>query len=79
MSGRGRCKQRLRDLPSFGPECPLALLAFSEISKVDFIEKHLGFSPDHGDGSFEAMLLMVVVTIITGIAVRFFRRQHVRK
>ncbi|MGB6587869.1 MAG: hypothetical protein WBE93_18135, partial [Pseudolabrys sp.] len=43
---------------------------------MDFIEKHLGFSPDHGDGSFEAMLLMVVVTIITGIAVRFFRRQH---
>ena len=46
---------------------------------MDFIERFLGFSPDHGDGSFEAMLLVVVVTIITGIAVRFFRRQHVRK
>ncbi len=21
---------------------------------MDFIEKYLGFSPDHGDGSFEA-------------------------
>jgi len=24
---------------------------------LDFIERYLGFSPDHGDGSFEAMLL----------------------
>jgi hypothetical protein len=26
---------------------------------VDFIERLLGFSPDHGDGSVEAMLLLV--------------------
>jgi hypothetical protein len=35
---------------------------------MDFIERYLGFSPDHGDGSLEAMLLLALVTIITGIA-----------
>jgi hypothetical protein len=34
---------------------------------VDFIERYLGFSPDHGDGSFEAPLLIALVTIITGM------------
>ena len=38
---------------------------------MDFIERYLGFSPDHGDGSFEAMLLVMLVTIITGIASSF--------
>jgi hypothetical protein len=40
-------------------------------SRVDFIERYLGFSPDHGDGSFEAMLLVMLVTIATGIASGF--------
>ena len=44
---------------------------------MDFIERYLGFSPDHGDGSFEAMLLITLVTIITGTAIGFFRK-HVR-
>jgi hypothetical protein len=44
---------------------------------MDFIERYLGFSPDHGDGSFEAMLLTGLATIITGIAIGFFRK-HVR-
>jgi hypothetical protein len=39
---------------------------------VSFIEGYLGFSPDGGDGSFELMLLMIVVTITTGIALTYF-------
>jgi hypothetical protein len=35
---------------------------------LDFIERYLGFSPDHGDGSFEAMLLVMLTTLIFGIA-----------
>jgi hypothetical protein len=45
---------------------------------MDFIERYLGFSPDHGDGSLEAMLLLALVTTITGIAVGFFRKHDVR-
>jgi len=32
---------------------------------MDFIERHLGFSPDDGDGSMEALFLTVLVMIIT--------------
>jgi hypothetical protein len=46
---------------------------------VDFIERHLGFAPDHGDGTLEAMLLIALVTVITGLAVGFFRRQTIRR
>ena len=46
---------------------------------MDFIERYLGFSPDNGDGSFEAMLLLVLVTIITGISLGFFRKHDVGK
>ena len=45
---------------------------------MDFIERYLGFAPDHGDGSFEAMLLIALLTIITGMALGFFRKGHVR-
>jgi hypothetical protein len=41
---------------------------------MDFIEKYLGFSPDHRDGSFEAVLLIMLVTMITGIATYFFAK-----
>jgi hypothetical protein len=41
---------------------------------MDFIERYLGFSPDNGDGSFEAML----VTIITGFCWVYSER-HVRR
>jgi hypothetical protein len=40
---------------------------------VDFIERYLGFSSDRGDGSFGALLLIVVVTLITGLALRFLQ------
>jgi hypothetical protein len=46
---------------------------------MDFIERYLGFSPDNGDGSIEAILLMALVTIITGISLSFFRTHHVGK
>jgi len=35
---------------------------------MDFIERHLGFSPDGGDGSIEVMLITVLVMIITAVA-----------
>jgi hypothetical protein len=40
---------------------------------VDFFERHLGFSGGRGD-ALEAMLLLVLVTIITGIALTALRR-----
>jgi hypothetical protein len=41
---------------------------------VDFIERWFGFSPD-----LEALLLVALVTIVTGIALGFFRKQDVPK
>jgi len=43
---------------------------------VDFIERYLGFSPDGGDGSFEAMLLIALVTVITGTGMAFFQKRY---
>ena len=44
---------------------------------MDFIERYLSFSPDGGDGSFEAMLLLVLVTVITGVGMAFFHKRYV--
>ena len=38
---------------------------------MDFIERHLGFSPDDGDGSMEVMLLTVLFMIIAAVTVRW--------
>jgi hypothetical protein len=38
---------------------------------MDFIERHLGFSPDDGDGSMEVMLITVLVMIVTVAAFRW--------
>jgi hypothetical protein len=38
---------------------------------MDFIERHLGFSPDDGDGSMEALLITVFVMIVTVVAFRW--------
>jgi len=46
---------------------------------MDFIERWFGFSPDHGDGSLEAIILIALVTIITGLALTFFRKHHVNE
>ena len=43
---------------------------------MDFIERYLGFSPDGGDGSFEAMLLLVLVTVVTGAGMAFFHKRY---
>ena len=32
---------------------------------MDFIERYLGFSPDHGDKSFELLLLIGLVAMIS--------------
>ena len=37
---------------------------------MDFIERHLGFSPDDGDGSMEVVLVAALVLVITVAAFR---------
>ena len=37
---------------------------------MDFIERHLGFSPDLGDGSMDVMLLTVLFMIIAAVGFR---------
>jgi len=37
---------------------------------MDFIERYLGFSPDGGDGSIEAIALMLLVTLGALIGLR---------
>ncbi|MGA7064904.1 MAG: hypothetical protein WB048_01035 [Pseudolabrys sp.] len=32
---------------------------------LDFIKRHLGFTPDDGDGSIEVLLVTVLVMIVT--------------
>ena len=39
-------------------------------ASMDFIERHLGFSPDGGDGSFEVMILVVSAMLIVAGAFR---------
>jgi hypothetical protein len=46
---------------------------------MDFIERYLGFSPDHGDGSLEAIILLVAVMVITGIGFGYFHKHHPHK
>ena len=46
---------------------------------MDFIERHFGFAPDHGNGSLEAIPLIALVTLVTGIALGYFRKHHVRE
>ena len=38
---------------------------------MDFIERHLGFAPDDGDGSMEVLMFTVLVLIITTVALRW--------
>jgi hypothetical protein len=39
-------------------------------ASMDFIERHLVFSPDGGDGSFDVMLLVVLATLSVAGAFR---------
>jgi hypothetical protein len=42
---------------------------------VDFIERYLGFSPDHGDGGLEVILLFAFAIAVTGLGLRFFKAE----
>ena len=44
---------------------------------MDFIERWFGFAPDHGEGHLEAIILIALVTIISGIALGFVRKPFV--
>jgi hypothetical protein len=37
---------------------------------LDFIERYLGFSPDRGGGSVEVVLLLTLIGIFAGLALR---------
>ena len=41
---------------------------------LDFIERHLGFSPDDGNGAIEALLVAVLAIVIAAVAVRIGKR-----
>jgi len=41
-------------------------------TQMGFFEQVFGFSPDHGDRSFEVLLLVVLVAMIGVLAWRFF-------
>ena len=43
---------------------------------MDFVERHLGFSPDDGNGSMEVVLVTVLVMII---AIAAFRHLQCKK
>ena len=43
---------------------------------MNFIERHLGFAPDNGDGSIEAIILIAVVIVITGLVIGYFHKHH---
>ena len=58
-------------LGSFIAVCGAVLLwVHRKSAPMDFIERHLGFSPDDGDGSMEVMLLTVLVMIIATVGFR---------
>jgi hypothetical protein len=46
---------------------------------MDFIERWFGFAPDHGDGSLEAIILLALVTLVTGLGLGSFRKHHERR
>ena len=45
---------------------------------MDFIERHLGFAPDHGNGSLEAVIFTAQVTVVTGLGMGYFSKRHLR-
>ena len=42
---------------------------------MDFIERHLGFAPDGGDGPMEILVLVVVVAIVVAVALGLATRK----
>ena len=39
---------------------------------MDFIERHLGLSPDGGNGAFEVLIVVVTITTIVLLTMLFF-------
>jgi hypothetical protein len=48
----------------------VVLWVHRQSAPMNFIERHLGFSPNDGDGSMEVMFITVLVMIITVVALR---------
>ena len=48
----------------------LALVVMSVFWRLDVIEQYFGVSPDNGDGSIEALSVMVVCIMIVALAWR---------
>jgi hypothetical protein len=48
----------------------LALVVMSVFWRLDFIEQYFGVSPDNGDGSIEALSVLVVCILIVALALR---------
>jgi hypothetical protein len=46
---------------------------------MDFIERWFGFSPDGGDGSLEALYLLVLVIVVAAIMFRGRIRGLIRR
>jgi hypothetical protein len=45
---------------------------------MDFIERFLGFAPDHGDGTLEqSLILMVVIALVVGLTLRLYVHRDV--
>jgi hypothetical protein len=44
-----------------------------------FIERHLGFSPDGGDGTFVMMILVLAVTAILALGLLLFDPRKARR
>ena len=43
---------------------------------LDFIERYFGVSPDNGNGSLEALLVVVLFILIAAVAVRLGTRRQ---
>lgn len=44
---------------------------------MDFVERIFGISPDNGDGTFEASIVLAI-TVLIGVAFWAWRRRHGR-
>lgn len=42
--------------------------------RMDFLERIFGFAPDHGDGSLEAIILIVILIVVFGLGVGYFHK-----
>jgi hypothetical protein len=43
---------------------------------MHLIEKLFGFAPGRSDGSIEAIILIAVVTVVTGLAMGYFDKHY---